>query len=54
MEAMRHYDLKLTMKPYTDVSQLPLVAGVEALPSFEVGNAMMAHSKKNSLKVVAC
>jgi len=36
MELMRHSDLKLTMKIYTDASQLPLVAGVERLPSFVV------------------
>ena len=36
MEAVRHSDLKLTMKIHTDVSQLPLSASVAALPSFEV------------------
>jgi integrase len=36
MELMRHSDLKLTMKIYTDVSQLPLTVGVNRLPSFEV------------------
>jgi hypothetical protein len=36
MKAMRHSDLKLTMKIYTDASQLPLAAGVGRLPSFVV------------------
>jgi hypothetical protein len=42
MEAMRHSDLKLTMKIYTDVSQLPLAAGVAALPSFGIGETQAA------------
>jgi hypothetical protein len=36
MQLMRHSDLKLTMKIYTDASQLPLAAGVGRLPSFVV------------------
>lgn len=32
MEAMRHSDLKLTMKPYTDVGQLPVGAALVRLP----------------------
>lgn len=39
MELMRHSDLKLTMKIYTDASQLPLVASVAALPSFRAGGS---------------
>jgi integrase len=39
MEAMRHSDLKLTMKIYTDAAQLPVRAAVERLPSFAVGDA---------------
>jgi integrase len=35
MELMRHSDLKLTMKVYTDVSQLPLVEETLRLPSFK-------------------
>ena len=35
---MQDSDLKLTMKIYTDVSQLPLTASMAALPSFEVGS----------------
>jgi integrase len=31
-ELMRHSDLKLTMKAYTDPSQLPLAAALESLP----------------------
>ena len=34
MELMRHSDLKLTMKVYTDASQLPLIAEAARLPSF--------------------
>jgi integrase len=34
MELMRHSDLKLTMKVYTDASQLPLVQEAARLPSF--------------------
>lgn len=36
MELMRHSDLKLTMKVYTDVSQLPLVEEAARLPSFRL------------------
>lgn len=36
MELMRHSDLKLTMKVYTDVAQLPLVEEAARLPSFAV------------------
>jgi len=52
MEAMRHSDLKLTMKIYTDASQLPLAASVAALPSFGVGNSTLADSINSTLKVV--
>jgi hypothetical protein len=52
MELMRYSDLKLTMKIYTDASQLPLAASVAALPSFGVGNSMSAHSIKSALRVV--
>lgn len=34
MELMRHSDLKLTMRIYTDAGQLPLAADVQRLPSF--------------------
>jgi hypothetical protein len=36
MELMRHSNLKLTMKVYTDVSQLPLVEEAARLPSFRL------------------
>jgi len=52
MEAMRHCDLKLTMRIYTDVSQLPLAACVGALPSFEVGNSALALPQNRPLKIV--
>lgn len=34
MEAMRHSDMKLTMKTYTDAAQLPVSDAVNALPDF--------------------
>ena len=33
MELMRHSDLRLTMKVYTDATQLPAAEGIEMLPS---------------------
>jgi hypothetical protein len=33
MELARHSDMRLTMKTYTDVGQLPLAATVRGLPS---------------------
>ncbi len=33
-ELMRHSDIRLTTRLYTDASQLPLAAGLAALPSF--------------------
>ncbi len=51
MELMRHSDLKLTMKIYTDASQLPLVAGVAALPSFGVANSVSAPQENRPLKI---
>ena len=35
MELARHSDMRLTMKTYTDVAQLPLAATVRQLPAFE-------------------
>lgn len=37
-ELMRHSDIKLTMKVYTDPSQLPLAAALDLLPSYNLGN----------------
>jgi integrase len=54
MELMRHSDLKLTMKIYTDVSQLPLAASVAALPSFEAGNSGSALHENRPLKIANC
>jgi integrase len=34
MEAMRHSDLRLTMKVYTDASLLPTAAAIDKLPWF--------------------
>jgi integrase len=39
MELMRHSDLKLTMKIYTDASQLPVADSVARLPSFGLQSA---------------
>lgn len=36
MELMRHSDMKLTMGVYTDVAQLPVVAEMARLPSFQM------------------
>lgn len=36
MELMRHSDIKLTMRVYTDAAQLPLVSELARLPSFSV------------------
>lgn len=52
MELMRHSDLNLTMKIYTDASQLPLAASVTALPSFGVGNSALAAPENRTLKIV--
>ena len=37
-ELMRHSDIKLTMKNYTDPSQLPLAAALEKMPKLALGN----------------
>lgn len=37
-ELMRHSDIKLTTKLYTDVSQLPVAAALASLPSFTLRN----------------
>jgi integrase len=42
MELMRHSDLKLTMRIYTDASQLPLSNELKRLPTFEVGKVKKA------------
>jgi integrase len=34
MELMRHSDLRLTMRVYTDAAQLPMISEVEKLPSY--------------------
>ncbi len=36
MELMRHSEMRLTMKTYTDTARLPLAAGLSLLPSFSV------------------
>jgi integrase len=39
MELMRHSDLKLTMKVYTDAELLPLSQGVDLLPTFSLATS---------------
>ncbi len=39
MEMMRHSDIRLTMKTYTDASRLPMAEAVNALPSFLASNS---------------
>ena len=36
MELMRHSDLRLTMRVYTDAAQLPMISEVEKLPSYSL------------------
>ena len=36
MEAMRHSDIRLTMRIYTDAAQLPVASELDKLPSFSV------------------
>jgi hypothetical protein len=40
-ELMRHSDIRLTMKLYTDVSKLPVSEAVAALPWFRAGNSVL-------------
>ena len=42
MELMRHSDLKLTMRIYTDAAQLPLATEVHRLPSFRLPDPVAA------------
>jgi hypothetical protein len=48
---MRHGDVRLTMKMYTDASKPPLTEGA-ALPSFEGGNPVPSLPKNRSLKII--
>lgn len=47
MALMRHSDLKLTMRHYTDEAQLPMSADVQRLPSFNV-KAVAIPSDRNA------
>ena len=38
MELMRHSDMRLTMKIYTDIDQLPTADAIQSLPSFNPPN----------------
>ena len=46
MELMRHSDMKLTMKVYTDTAQLPLIQEAARLPSFEVSGVEPARRRR--------
>jgi integrase len=37
MELMRHSDIRLTMRVYTDAAQLPLAADLALMPSYNIG-----------------
>jgi site-specific recombinase XerD len=50
-ELMRHSDIRLTMKIYTNASKLPLAEGVAGLPTFELRNAISSYSKNPLLKI---
>jgi integrase len=50
-ELMRHSDVRLTMKIYTDASKLPLAEGVAALPWFRVGNSTTYGEKEKTRKI---
>lgn len=47
-ELMRHSDIKLTMKVYTDPSQLPLAAALQLLPVLEMEPAVVPHGRAQS------
>lgn len=40
MEVMRHSDMRLTMKTYTDSSQLPTAEAIDRLPRFDQGEPL--------------
>ena len=43
MELMRHSDMRLTMKTYTDATLLPVAEAINALPSYLTGGTEQAH-----------
>jgi hypothetical protein len=47
MALMRHSDIKLTMKTYTDVEHLPLVHALALLPSLSAAGLGKAHTSKH-------
>jgi integrase len=53
MELMRHSDIKLTMKIYTDAGQLPLADAVLKLPGFSVSKNVSSCASKRVLEAVA-
>ena len=53
MELMRHSDIKLTMKIYTDAGQLPLADAVVHLPSYSVPQNVSSCALKRVLASVA-
>ncbi len=53
MELMRHSDIKLTMRIYTDAGQLPLADAVAKLPSFTVSKNVSSCALKRVHAVAA-
>lgn len=51
-ELMRHSDIRLTMKLYTDVSKLPIREAVAVLPWFEGGTKVTTSQESGSLLMV--
>ena len=51
-ELMRHSDIRLTMKLYTDASKLPMREAVAALPWFEGGHSVPRPLENQPLKIM--
>ena len=51
-ELMRHSDVRLTMKIYTDAAKLPLAEAVAALPSFGKGNLVVGECSDDTVRSV--
>lgn len=50
-ELMRHSDIKLTMKNYTDPSQLPIAAALDKLPVFSLGPVAVKNDIQNDIRI---
>jgi site-specific recombinase XerD len=51
-ELMRHSDIRLPMKIYTDASKLRLAEGVAGLPSFRGRNPVPSLPRNRTLKII--